>query len=324
MQRIKASIGAAVLAALALVSAAAAQEFPAKPVRVVVPFLAGGSVDALARILAAKLGEYWAKPVVVENKPGAGGNVGSLSVVTADPDGHTLLFAPLGPLSYNGALYANMPYDPATAFAHISLVGSSANFLIVGKDSPYKSLAELIAGAKAAPGKLNYGSQGNGTTPHLTGALFVVRAGMDTVHVPYRGFPPLIADIVAGNVGFMFTDSGNALPQLRNGQIRVLAVASPERSPLLPEVPTMAQAGVPDFVSTTWYGLAAPAKTPPAIVAKINADAVRALKDPEVAGRIGQLGAEIAGTTSAEATRILAFETKRWGDIIRQIGVKAE
>jgi len=324
MQRIKASIGAAVLAALALVSAAAAQEFPAKPVRVVVPFLAGGSVDALARILAAKLGEYWAKPVVVENKPGAGGNVGSLSVVAAEPDGHTLLFAPLGPLSYNGALYANMPYDPATAFAHISLVGSSANFLIVGKDSPYKSLAELIAGAKAAPGKLNYGSQGNGTTPHLTGALFVVRAGMDTVHVPYRGFPPLIADIVAGNVGFMFTDSGNALPQLRNGQIRVLAVASPERSPLLPEVPTMAQAGVPDFVSTTWYGLAAPAKTPPAIVAKINADAVRALKDPEVAGRIGQLGADIVGSTPAEATRILAFETKRWGDIIRQIGVKAE
>ena len=323
MQSVKRMVCAA-LAALVFVFGASAQEFPAKPVRVVVPFLAGGSVDALARILAAKLGDYWAKPVVVENKPGAGGNLGSATVAAADPDGYSLLFAPLGPLSYNGSLYSNMPFDPLTAFAHISLVGRSANFLVVGKDSTLKSVADLIAAAKRAPGKLNYGSQGNGTTPHLTGALLAVRAGIDVVHIPYRGFPPLIADIVAGQVTFMFADSANTLPQLRNGQIRVLAGASAERSPLLPDAPTMIEAGVPNFESTTWYGLAAPAKTPHAIVAKINADTVRALKDADTVARIGQLGAEIVGSTPEEAARVLAFEAKRWGEIIRQIGVKAE
>jgi tripartite-type tricarboxylate transporter receptor subunit TctC len=314
----------ALCAALAVPWSASAQEFPAKPVHVVVPFLAGGSVDALARILSAKLGDYWAKPVVVENKPGAGGNIGSGAVAAADPDGHTLLFAPLGPLSYNGSLYSNMSFDPLTAFAHIALVGRSANFLIVGKDSNLKTVADLITAAKLAPGKLNYGSQGNGTTPHLTSALLAVRAGIEVVHVPYRGFPPLIADIVAGQVAFMFADSANTLPQLRNGQIRVLAVASAQRSPLLPEAPTVNEAGVPNFESTTWYGLAAPAKTPRPVVAKINADVVRALKDADTAGRIGQLGAEIVGSTPEEATRVLAFEAKRWGDIIRQIGAKAE
>jgi tripartite-type tricarboxylate transporter receptor subunit TctC len=323
MRRIHVFVGAAFLL-IACGAGGRAQEFPARPVHVVVPFLAGGSVDALARILSAKLGDYWSKPVVVENKPGAGGNIGSAAVAGADPDGHTLLFAPLGPLSYNGSLYRNMPFDPLTAFAHISLVGRSANFLIVGKTSNLKSVAELIDAAKAAPGKLNYGSQGNGTTPHLTGALLAVRAGIDVVHVPYRGFPPLIADIIAGQVAFMFADSANTLPQLRNGQIRVLAVASAERSPLLPEAPTVNQAGVPNFESTTWYGLAAPAKTPQAVVAKINADVVRALKEPDTTARIGQLGAEIVGSTPEDATRILAFEARRWGDIIRQIGVRAE
>ena len=323
MRRIQTFVGAAFLA-MALGSTGLAQEFPAKPVHVVVPFLAGGSVDVLARILSAKLGDYWAKPVVVENKPGAGGNLGSAAVATAEPDGHTLLFAPLGPLSYNGSLYSNMPFDPLTAFAHISLVGRSANFLIVGNQSGLKSVAGLIDAAKLAPGKLNYGSQGNGTTPHLTSALLAVRAGIDIVHVPYRGFPPLIADVIAGQVAFMFADSANTLPRLRNGQIRVLAVASAQRSALLPEAPTMSQAGVPNFESTTWYGLAAPAKTPQPVVAKINADVVRALKDADTAGRIGQLGAEIVGSTPAEAARILAFEAKRWGDIIRQIGAKVE
>ena len=323
MRRIQTFVGAAFLA-MALGSTGLAQEFPAKPVHVVVPFLPGGSVDAMARILSAKLGDYWAKPVVVENKPGAGGNLGSASVAAAEPDGHTLLFAPLGPLSYNGVLYPNLPFDPLTAFAHVSLIGRSANFLIVGKDSPFKTVADLVAAAKLAPGKLNFGSQGNGTTPHLAGALFAMRAGIDVVHIPYRGFPPLIADVIAGQVAFLFGDSANTLPQLRSGQIRVLGVASAERSPLLPEVPTMTEAGVPDFESATWYGLVAPAKTPPAIIAKMHADVVRALKDSEVAGRIGQLGAEIVGSTPAEAARVLAFEAKRWGDIIRQIGVKAE
>jgi len=323
MQSVKAMLCGA-LAALVFAFGASAQEFPTKPVHVVVPFLAGGSVDALARILAAKLGDYWAKPVVVENKPGAGGNLGAGTVAAAEPDGHTLLFAPPGPLSYNGSLYSNMPYDPLTAFAPISLVSRSVNFLIVGKDSTLKSVADLIAAAKRAPGTLNYGSQGNGTTPHLTGALLAVKAGIDIVHVPYRGFPPLIADVIAGQVAFLFGDSANTLPQLRNGQIRVLAVASAQRSPLLPEAPTMIEAGVPDFETTTWYGLVAPAKTPHAIVAKINADVLRALKDPDTVGRIGQLGAEIVGSTPEEAARFAAFEARRWSEIIRQIGVKAE
>jgi tripartite-type tricarboxylate transporter receptor subunit TctC len=325
MKPVRRFVGVVVAAAaLVMAHAGAAQDFPAKPVRVVVPFLAGGSVDALARILGAKLGDYWGKPVVVENKPGAGGNIGSLAVVQSDPDGHTLLFSPGGPLSYNASLYSAMPYDPATALEPITLVGRSPNFLIVGKDSPLKSLAELIAAAKAQPGKLNFGSQGNGTSPHLAGAMLANRAGIEVIHVPYRGFPPLIADLVAGNLAFVFADAPNTLPQLRNGQIRVLAVALTERTNVLPEAPSMAEAGMPDFASVAWFGLAAPAKTPSAIISKINADVLRALKEPEVLARFAPLGIEIVGTTPEAAKQILAGEAKSWGEVIRRIGVKAE
>ena len=323
MRRLTAMTGA-LCAALALATTTMAQEFPSKQVLIVVPFLAGGSVDAMARIFGAKLGDYWGKPVVVEDKPGAGGTVGSLSVAQAAPDGHTLLFAPGGPLSYNAILYPNLPYDPATAFAHVTVVASSANFLIVGKDSKFNSLAAIIAAAKAAPGKLNYGSQGNGTGPHLAGAMLVWRAGVDITHVPYRGFPPLLADLVTGQIDIHFGDTPNTLPQLRNGQVRVLASATPARSPVIPDAPTMAEAGLKDFVSIAWFSLVAPAKTPPAVVAKIHADTARALKDPDVVARFAPLGLEGVGSSPEETRKLLAGETERWGEVIRAAGIKVE
>jgi tripartite-type tricarboxylate transporter receptor subunit TctC len=217
-----------------------------------------------------------------------------------------------------------MPYDPARAFAPVSLVGRSPNFLIVATQSSFGSVEDLIAAAKAKPGQVSFGSQGNGTTPHLTGALFALRAGADFVHVPYRGFPPAIADLVTGRIAFMFADSGNTLPRVRNQQVRVLAVASSERWALLPEVKTMSELGYPDFVSAVYYALAAPAKTPTPIVDRIREDVARAVKAPDAAERLQQLGVEILASTPEEMRNVLRAETARWDEVIRKTGVKAD
>lgn len=313
------SFGAALSAA-----PAHAQSYPTKPVRVVVPFLAGGALDVIARIFSPKLGEVWSRAVVVENKPGAGGNVGAQAVATAEPDGYTLLFAPPGPLSYNGALYPTMGYDPARDFAPITIVVRMPNVLIVGQASPVRTLAELVALGKASPGKLNYGSQGNSSTPHITGALLGVRAGIELVHIPYRGFPPALADLLKGDLSFLFTDAANAVPQLRGGQARALAIASAERWPLLPEVPTLVELGYPGFVSMVWDGLVAPAKTPAPIVAKIHADMARVLADPEVKDRLVQLGLLVVASTPEELARYMTSETTHWREIIQATRVKAD
>ena len=309
---------------LCFTAGAGAQGFPSKNVHIIVPFLAGGAVDAVARIYAPKLSEYWGRPVLVENRPGAGGNVGSASVAAAEPDGHTLLFAPHGPLSYNASLYRDMPYDPASAFAPVSLVGRSPNFLIVPAQSSFSALDDLMAAARAKPGQVSYGSQGNGTTPHLTGALLALRGKTSFVHVPYRGFPPAIADLLGGRIAFMFADSGNTLPRVRNNQVRVLAVASTERWALLPEVKTMSELGYPDFVSAVYYALAAPAKLPPSTAMRIRDDVARASKEPEVADRINQLGVEILASTPQEMRNVLRAEVVRWDEVIRATGVKAD
>jgi tripartite-type tricarboxylate transporter receptor subunit TctC len=301
-----------------------AQPYPSQTVTIVVPFLAGGAVDVMARIIAARLQDYWKHAVVVENKPGGGGNIGSNSVAVAPADGYRLLFAPHGPVSYNVSLYKNMPYDPAKAFVPITLVGRSPNFLIVSHQSPFNSLSDIVAAAKAQPGKVTYASQGVGTTPHLTGARLGGEAKVEIVHVPYRGFPPAIADLISGRVTFMFADSGNTLPQHENKQVRILAIASDKRWPSFPDVKTMSELGYPGFVSGVWYAMLAPANTPPAITEKIRSDVLRAVKDPETSGKVQRLAVEIVGSTSAESRQILAAETAKWSEVIRSTGVTVE
>jgi tripartite-type tricarboxylate transporter receptor subunit TctC len=319
------ALAAVVAAAGCLVpSRALAQAYPSQGVTIVVPFLAGGAVDVMCRIIAARLQDYWKQPVVVENRPGAGGNVGSNSVAVAPPDGYRLLFAPHGPVSYNVSLYKNMPYDPAKAFVPITLVGRSPNFLIVARQSKFDSLAQIVAAAKAEPGKITYASQGVGTTPHLTGARLGREAKIDIVHVPYRGFPPAVADLITERVSFMFADSGNTLPQVENKQVKVLAIASDKRWPSFPDVQTMAELGYPDFVSGVWYAMLAPAATPSPILEKVRADVLRAVADPEAAGKIRPLAVDIVGATSVESQRILAAETAKWSEVIRSAGVTVE
>jgi len=301
-----------------------AQDYPSKPVHVIMPFLGGGAVDILARIYAAKLSEYWGQQVLVEDRPGAGGNLGSSLVAAAPPDGYMLLVAPHGPLSYNAVLYKTMPYDPKTAFAPISLLARSPNFLIVPKDSALNSLDDLIKLAKAEPGKVYYGSQGNGTTPHLTGAMLGLRAGIEVVHVPYRGAPPLFTDLISGRLTFVFADSGNTLPRVRDGLVKVFAITSDKRWPALPEIKTMAELGYPNFLSAVWYALAAPARTPPAIVGRIRDGILRANKEPDVIARLNDLGVEVVGSTPEEMAKTLADETARWSEVIRATGVTVD
>jgi tripartite-type tricarboxylate transporter receptor subunit TctC len=308
----------------ALPSRGLAQAYPSQTVTIVVPFLAGGAVDVMARIVAAKLQEYWQQPVVVENKPGGGGNPGSNSVATAAPDGLRLLFAPHGVVSYNVSLYKNMPYDPVKAFEPITIVGRSPNFLIVSHQAPHNALADILAAARKDSGRVTYGSQGVGTTPHLTGARLAREAGVEMVHVPYRGFPPAVADLIGGRLTFMFADSGNTLPQYGNKQVKILAIASEKRWPSLPEVNTMSEVGYPNFVSVVWYTILAPAGTPPAIVEKIRSDVLRAAKDPESADKLQKLGLDVVGTTSAEARQILAAETTKWSEVIKAAGISVE
>jgi tripartite-type tricarboxylate transporter receptor subunit TctC len=308
----------------ALPSRGFAQGYPSQTVTIVVPFLAGGAVDVMARIVAAKLQEYWQHPVVVENRPGGGGNPGSNSVATAAPDGYRLLFVPQGVVSYNVALYKSMPYDPAKAFDPITILGRSPNFLIVSQQSPHNALADIVAAARKDPGRVTYGSQGVGTTPHLTGARLAREAKAEMVHVPYRGFPPAVADLIGGRVTFMFADSGNTLPQYGNKQIKVLAIASEKRWPSLPEVKTMSEVGYPNFVSVVWYTMLAPAGTPPAILDKIRSDVLRAVKDAESGDKLQKLGVDVVGTTAAEARQILASETTKWSEVIKAAGISVE
>ena len=312
------------LATCAIPKRVFAESYPSQTVTIVVPFLAGGAVDVMSRIIAAKLQDYWRQPVVVENRPGAGGNVGSNSVAIAPPDGYRLLFAPHGPVSYNVSLYKNMLYDPVKAFVPITLIGRSPNFLIVARQSNFDPLSQIVAAAKAQPGKITYASQGVGTTPHLTGAWLGRAAKVELTHVPYRGFPPAVADLISERVTFMFADSGNTLPQYENKFVKVLAIASEKRWPSFNDVKTMAELGYPNFISGVWYAMLAPANTPSSIIEKVRSDVLRAVNDPETSGKVRQLGVDIVGTTSAESRHILAAETAKWSEVIRSAGVTVE
>jgi tripartite-type tricarboxylate transporter receptor subunit TctC len=317
-------IGVTVLLAAALLAplAARAQEFPSRPVKIIVPFPAGGTADVMPRIVGDWLSKKWGQPVVVENKPGAAGNIGADMVAKAEPDGYTLLSAPPPPLVINHNLYPKLGFDPRE-FVPIMIMGRVPNALVVNPKVPANTVAELIAFAKANPGKLTSATQGNGTTSHLTSEMFQMMAQVKVQHVPYRGSAPALQDLVGGNVDLMFDNLGVSLALVRSGQLRLLAVATPKRLPSLADVPTMAET-LPGFESAAWFAVVAPPKTPPAIIDKVNADMNEALRHPEIAQRLSQLSAEPIGGTPQATAAYMREEVERWHNVIKAAGVKLE
>jgi tripartite-type tricarboxylate transporter receptor subunit TctC len=313
-----------VCGALMLGGSAMAQTYPSRPVKIVVPFPAGGSNDIVARVLAQKLTERNGQSFFVENRGGAGGNIGAEAVASSEPDGYTLLLTAPPPLTINAALYKDMRYDPSGAFAPVALIASVPIVLVVHPSLGINSVQELIARAKAKPGTVFFGSSGNGSTNHLAGELLKSMTGIDIVHVPYKGAAPAMNDLVAGHIPMMFDNIPAVLPQVRAKTINAIAVAGSRRASALPDVPTVAESGVPGFEASAWFGLVAPAKTPAPILAKLESDVETVLKMPDVQKRFDELGAEPGAVSGANFGKFLANETTKWTKIIRESGAKVD
>ena len=305
---------------LGLVAAAGAETYPTRPVTLVVAFTPAGPSDVLSRVVGRKLEELLKQPFVVVNRPGAGGNIGAEAVATAPPDGYTLLMGNNSILATNASLYRKLPYDPEKDFKPISLVGSQANILVVNPKLPVHSMAELIALAKAKPGQLNYASSGIGTAAHLAGALFKAQADIDIVHVAYKGAAPALQDLIAGQVQMMFATAASVAGFINAGTVRPLAVTTLHRSALLPDLPTVAEQGLPGFEATTWHGLVAPAATPPGVINILHDATVAALADPAVAKSLTELGVEISPSTPEEFAKYITAEIPKWTAVVKASG----
>ena len=312
------------LAVLVLTAPGAAQNYPDRVVRIVNPYPPGGSVDVMARLLAQKLGENLGQQFIVENRSGGGGNTGSDSVAKAEPDGYTLLFTAPGPLTVNQTLYSKLTFDPAIDFAPIALFATAPIVLIVNPGVPANNVQELIVLARKEPGKINFSSAGNGTTNHLSGELFKSMAKVDIVHVPYRGAGPAMNDLIGGHVQMFFDLMPVVLPQVTTGKVRALGAAGASRASSLPDVPTIAEQGVPGFDASSWYGLVAPAKTPEPVLAKLREEVAKALKTPDMVARIRELGSEPGAAFGKDFGAFMAAETKKWAEVIRASGAKAD
>ncbi|MBK6601765.1 MAG: tripartite tricarboxylate transporter substrate binding protein [Betaproteobacteria bacterium] len=312
------------LATLAAVGIAHAQAFPQKPVRLVVPFPPGGPIDTVSRAIAQKLTEAWGQTVVVDNRPGAGGNIGADLVAKAAPDGYTVVMGALSTHAVNPSLYPKMPYDAAKDFAPISLVAVTPNVLVVNPSLPVATAREFIAYARANPGKLAFGSGSNGSAGHLAGELFKVDAGVDMLHVPFKGAAPAMQALLAGDTQLMFDNLASATAQVKAGKLKALAVTTARRSKLAPDLPTLAEAGLPGFDISTWFGLLAPAGTPADVVARWNAEVTRILNSTEMRERMTALGAEPAPDTPAEFARFIAGETAKYARIVKLSGAKLD
>jgi len=298
--------------------------YPSKPIRIVVPFPAGGTTDILARAVAQKLTETGGQPVVVDNRPGAGGNIGAELVAKSAPDGYTLLMGTVGTHAINPGLYAKMPYDHQRDFAPVILVAGVPNVLVVHPAVPVNSVQELIAYAKANPGKLNFASSGNGTSIHLSAELFKTMAGVQMTHVPYKGSSPALQDLVGGQVQLMFDNLPSSLALIKAGKLKALAVTSKERAAALPDVPTIAESGLPGFEASSWFGLLAPAGTPQPIIAKLNAEIAKWLATPEAKEKMLGQGANAAGGSPDDFARFIATETAKWQKVVKESGAKVD
>jgi tripartite-type tricarboxylate transporter receptor subunit TctC len=308
------------LAVVSLTVTPQAQGFPSHTVKFLVPFPPGGINDVLARIIGDKLSAKWGQPIIVENKTGAGGNIGADFVAQQPPDGYTLFITPPGPLAINQTLYKHLTYKPED-FVPLTVVGAVPNIAIVRKDLPVNTLAELTDYVKKNPGKVVFGSQGNGATPHLTANLFMTMTGTQMVHVPYRGETLVLQDMLGGHVDLFFGNVSSALALWRDGKVKVLAVLDKKRASQMPDVPTAAEAGMPDFISTSWFAAAGPPKLPPALQQQIAADMIEALKLPDLQQKFRNVGVEPVGNSSAEMAAFVKDEARRWGDVIRKTGV---
>jgi tripartite-type tricarboxylate transporter receptor subunit TctC len=314
-------------ALLALASAALAQgaaNYPTRQVRIVVPFAPGGTSDVLARAIGQKLSEAWKQPVVVDNKPGAGGNIGADLVAKAEPDGHTLLLLDLGTLTISPSIFPKMAYDPLKDLAPVTTVAVSPHALVVHPSVPASSVKELIAWAKANPGKLNFASAGNGTAVHLAGEQFKTMTGIEMVHVPYKGGAQALTAMVGGEVNMTLNGLLATLPHIKSGKLKALAIAGKTRSQALPDLPTVEEAGVKGFQSGSWQGLLATGGTPKDVVAKINAAVVQVLRTPEIKERMAGQGADVVGDSPEQLSTFLRDETVRWAKIVKDANVKVE
>lgn len=305
-------------------TAAAAQAYPSRPVRIVVPVPPGGSNDIIARMLAQKLSGLNGQQLIVENRAGAGGNIAAEAVAISEPDGYTLLLSAPPPLTINAALYKDLPFDPLKAFAPIALVATVPIVLAVHPSLDARNLGDLIALAKARPGTINFGSSGNGSTNHLTGELLKSVAGIDIVHVPYRGAAPAMNDLVAGHIPMMFDNMPGVLQQVQRQRIIAIAVAGAQRAAAMPDVPTIAESGLSGFEVFSWFGLVAPAKTPAPILAKLQQDVAAILKQPGMEKRLSEVGAEPGTVFGAAFGKFLAEDSAKWSKIIKASGAKLD
>ncbi len=320
MPRLRACVLAFVFAALAAVTGQAQETYPTHVVKIVLPVLPGSTTDIVARLVASQLSETWGKPVIVENMAGAAMNIGSEYVAHADPDGYTLMICPPSPLAINQLLYHDIKYDP-TKFVPVAMLVKIANVLAVRPDFPAKSVEELLAYGKANPGKLTFASQGVGSTAHLSGSELEVLGSIKMVHVPYHGAQPALTDLMSGNVDMFFDTLTTSVPLYRSGKLRLLGVASEERSKDVPEIPTIAESGIPGFRSITWFAMAAPPGTPAALVEKINRDTAAILKKPEVVEKFQALRLDVMGGTTADAAKFIGDETRLWGRVIKEANI---
>jgi tripartite-type tricarboxylate transporter receptor subunit TctC len=306
------------------ITVAFAQPYPNKPLKIIVPFAPGGATDLIARAVGQKLTESMGQPVVVENRTGASGMLGADLVAKSPPDGYTLLMASTAEIAINPSLYAKMAYDPAKDLAPVTLAGITPLILVVNPNTPARSVNDLVVQAKSTPGSVSFASAGNGSVQHLSGELLKTITRTEMTHVPYKGAAPALVDLLGGQVTMFFSGMPPAMPHVKSGKLRAIAVTTPKRSPAAPDVPTMAEAGIPGFDISNWFGVFAPAGTPNEILNKLNAEIVRALALPDVKERLASQGAEVVGNTRAEFAAFIAAEMAKYAKLIKESGAKAD
>jgi tripartite-type tricarboxylate transporter receptor subunit TctC len=324
MYLVSLKIASAMLLGLTVCASALAQtadNYPNRSITMVVAFPAAGTTDILARLIGQKLTDKFKQTVVVENRPGAGGNIGTAYVAKAAPDGYTIMMGTIGTQAINPGLYKKMPYDAAKDFVPLTRAAMVPNLLVVNKDAPYNTLPEMMAYGKANPGKLTYGSSGNGTTLHLSGELFNLMSGAKITHIPYKGSTPAVADLMGGQISMIFDNMPSVIQQVKSGRLKALAVTSAQRNPQLPEIPTIQELGVADYEVWSWFGLLAPAATPKPIVDKLNASIVDIIQQPDVQAKIIELGAVPVPETSAEFGAFIEAETLKWAKVIKEANI---
>jgi tripartite-type tricarboxylate transporter receptor subunit TctC len=325
-QKLIARIAIATIAASAAISAgaqSAAQNFPSKPIHIVVTFTSGGAPDIIARLLGERMTADWGQPVIIENKPGAGGNIGADFVAKSAPDGYTVVVGTVGTHSINGALYSKMPYDMVKDFTPVTLLATTPNMLVVHNDVPAKTLKEVIDLGKKE-GKMSFASSGSGTSIHVSGELFKTMTGIDMTHIPYKGRATAIPDLLGGRVTMMFDNMPSSLPLVREGKLRALGVTSLKRAAAAPEIPTIAESGLPGFEAVSWFALFAPAGTPAPIVDKLQAEVSKILKSGDISRRLIDIGLEPVGSTADELAAYQRSEITKWAKVVKDSGARAE